>query len=379
MLFVHKSMRLLYITTIPSPYRVNFFNELGKHCDLTVLFEKPVSDERDKSWSEYTFEHFNGVLMKGKKASVNTAFCPEVVTRIRKGKYDAIICGNIATPTGILEIFYMKLFRYKYYIEADGASAKKGRGIKERFKRIIIRNAKGYFSSSEECDRYFITYGAFPERIHRYPFTSLYNKDINTSVITDNEKQKIKRELGIKEQRIIISVGRFSYKYGYGKGFDVLVNVAEHIDNSIGVYIIGDDPTEEFVRLKESKGDLLSNLHFISFLRPSELSKYYSAADVFVLLSRGEAWGLVVNEAMAHGLPVIATDKCVAAVELIDDNQNGFVVPVDDYLSVTNYLKYIFEDTNRRLDFANKSIERIKFYTIESMVDAHLKVLAKEV
>ena len=43
-------MNILWLTNIPSPYRVNFFNELGKYCDLTVLFEKKASDERDKSW-----------------------------------------------------------------------------------------------------------------------------------------------------------------------------------------------------------------------------------------------------------------------------------------------------------------------------------------
>jgi hypothetical protein len=46
-------MKLLFITNVPSPYRVNFFNELGKLCGLTVLFQKKTSDTRDKSWLNY--------------------------------------------------------------------------------------------------------------------------------------------------------------------------------------------------------------------------------------------------------------------------------------------------------------------------------------
>ena len=56
-----KDVRVLFITTIPAPYRVTFFNELGKNCDLTVLFERNESDERDESWSHYSFENFNGI------------------------------------------------------------------------------------------------------------------------------------------------------------------------------------------------------------------------------------------------------------------------------------------------------------------------------
>ena len=56
-------MKILVLTNIPSPYRVDFFNEWGKYCDLTVAFEKEASDERDNSWKKYQFTHFKGVLL----------------------------------------------------------------------------------------------------------------------------------------------------------------------------------------------------------------------------------------------------------------------------------------------------------------------------
>ena len=45
-------MKILFLTNIPSPYRVDFFNELGKLCDLTVLFEKQIAQDREKQWFE---------------------------------------------------------------------------------------------------------------------------------------------------------------------------------------------------------------------------------------------------------------------------------------------------------------------------------------
>ena len=65
-------MKVLFLTNIPSPYRVDFFNEIGKYCDLTVLFEKGFSNERDTSWKNYSFDNFKGIFLKGK--SIKTDF-----------------------------------------------------------------------------------------------------------------------------------------------------------------------------------------------------------------------------------------------------------------------------------------------------------------
>ena len=52
-------MKVLFMTNVPSPYRVDFFNELGKLCDLTVYFEKKSSDERNDIWKEYRLEVYS--------------------------------------------------------------------------------------------------------------------------------------------------------------------------------------------------------------------------------------------------------------------------------------------------------------------------------
>jgi len=52
-------MKYLFLTNIPSPYRVDFFNELGKLCDVTVAFETGASKERDASWKRYDIKRFN--------------------------------------------------------------------------------------------------------------------------------------------------------------------------------------------------------------------------------------------------------------------------------------------------------------------------------
>ena len=68
----------------------------------------------------------------------------------------------------------------------------------------------------------------------------------------------------------------------------------------------------------------LTNVFFFDFMNKELLFKYYQISDLFVLPTREDIWGLVINEAMANGLPIITTDKCVAGKELINDN--GYII-----------------------------------------------------
>ena len=366
-------MKVLFLTNIPSPYRVSFFNELGKLCDLTVYFEKQSSDERNDSWKEYRFENFRGVFLKGKSISTDTAICPEITKRLKRENFDKIIIGNFSSPTGMMAIRYLRRRKIQYYLEADGGTAKNGKGLKEKLKKHFIKGAAGYFSTSASCDRYFITYGADVEKLYRYPFTSLHDKDILKHPPTKEEKKKLRDEMGLKEEKILISVGRFSYLSGYGKGYDTLLKICEQLPKNIGVYIIGDEPTEEFVNWKEEKR--LDNLYYLPFKRKDELFKYYQAADLSVFLSRGEAWGLVVNESMANGLPVITTYACVAGLELIEHEKNGYIVPVDSVETTRDIIMSFFNDEKTQQEMAESALKTIISYTIENMAQSHIVCL----
>lgn len=88
-------MRVLYMTNYPAPYRVDFFNELGKYCDLTVSYEeRPESQtHRDSSWFNTSFEHFTAIYLKPFiRKNGHTLISTQIVSEIKKG-YDAIIVG----------------------------------------------------------------------------------------------------------------------------------------------------------------------------------------------------------------------------------------------------------------------------------------------
>ena len=164
-------------------------------------------------------------------------------------------------------------------------------------------------------------------------------------------------------------MGQFIYR----KGFDVLLKTWQNCSKEYGIYIIGAEPTEEYLNLQRRLG--LTNVHFVGFKTKNELQEYYQAADLFVLPTREDIWGLVINEAMANGLPVITTNKCVAGMELIEDGKNGFIIPVDDEKALDDKINTILCDEVLCVNMAKESLKRIKPYTIENMALKHWNII----
>lgn len=360
-----KKMKVLFLTNVPSPYRVEFFNELGRLCDLTVLYQKASSSERDSKWVATNENTFKSIILKGKSTGVDNAICPGVVKYLNKS-YDAIIiCGN-ASPTEMLAIKYCQINRIPYCLEGDGAFVKTGNGIKEKIKKNLISGGDLFFSTCKEHDKYYIHYGADKKKIRRYRFSSLRESDLLRSVVSIEDKQKIRDALGMKEEKIVLAVGQFIPR----KGFDILLSSFIGMGKDIGLYIVGGEPTEEYISFVRDHN--LSNVHFVGFKTKLELAEYYCAADVFVLPTREDIWGLVINEAMAYGLPVITTDRCNAGLELIEDGKNGFIVPVDSSEKLVKAVINCFEN----LDIMSAlALEKISEYTIEQMAKDHIKIL----
>lgn len=360
-------MKVLFMTNVPSPYRVDFFNELGKYVDLTVVFEKGTSDERDDSWKKYRFDNFKGIVLKGISINTDTALCCSVISYLKKGLYDYVFCSNISSPTGMIAMQYMKLRGIPFIIESDGGFAKNGKGLKEWIKKYFISKASMWLSTSDELDNYFLTYGAKKEKIYRYPFTSVKDKEVMSFPLSLEEKRKIKEALGISEEKMILAVGQFIPR----KGFDILLNSASQLDDSMGVYFVGGQVTEEYQELVEKNN--LRNIHFEGFKVKDELKKYFMAADLFVLPTREDIWGLVINEAMAYGLPVITTNRCIAGLEMVVNKKNGYLVDVEDVQGLADAIKMILKQMDLQL-LGENAIKMAEKYTIEKMVQAHMEV-----
>lgn len=364
-------LKVLFLVNIPAPYRIDFFNELGKYCDLTVLIESKSAEHRNEEWLKKEAVHFNSVCLTPKKV-LNRTICFDVLDYV-KADYDIYVIGVYNTLTSILAMNNLKKHHKKFIISVDGGYIKDDNPIKKWVKTKLLSGATYWLSPSAESDRYLTHYGADINRIRRYNFTSILEKDlIQGKNISTGSKTVLREKLGITERKLILSIGRFSYDRGYGKGYDILMKLAERMPSEVGIYMVGDDPTEEFLEWKEKKN--LNQVHFIGFKSKEEIADYYKAADLFILLTRGDVWGLVVNEAMCYGLPVIASDKCIAGIELIHNGKNGYVVSLENTEYILSAIDSIFNDDSTAKEYSEYSRNMIQDYTIEKMASQHIEV-----
>lgn len=189
-------MKVLFIANIPSPYRVDFFNELGKYCDLTVAFEGKVATDRNTKWKSVEYKNFNAVFLEGIRTKSDQFLCMNVIQFLKKG-YERIILGGYSSPTAMLAIEYMRIRKIPFFIEADGGMISNDGRLKYKIKRHFISSATGWFSSGKVTTDYLIHYGGDEAKIYLYPFTSLREKDILQKIPSKEEKKMLRRELKI--------------------------------------------------------------------------------------------------------------------------------------------------------------------------------------
>ena len=351
-------MKVLFLTNLPAQYRVDFFNEFGKTCDLTVVFEAEKTSERDDLWHSHEFNNFTGKYLSHKF---------EIVKYLNPKKYDVIICSNFSDVVGMIAITYMKTRKINYYLESDGGISKNDSTLKRLVKTFLISGAEGYFCTGEEHKKYYLAYGAVDSKIIPYPFSSVHSSDILDSVVAKEEKKVLKEKLGVTEGKMVLAVGQFIYR----KGFDILLNATPNISGDIGVYIVGGEPTVEYLNLAKKLN--ISNIHFVGYKDKDSLAEYYKAADLFVLPTREDIWGLVINEAMAYALPIITTTKCLAGTELVHSGKNGFLIESENAIDLSEKINFAFSDMEKLVEMSKESLEIVSNYTIETMAKAHSK------
>ncbi|MDI9520815.1 MAG: glycosyltransferase family 4 protein [Bacillota bacterium] len=361
-------LKILFVTNLPSPYRVDFFNELGKSLKLTVFFERHFASNRDSKWKSEKAKHYIEVYSKAKPIGTDKSCGLDLIREIRKKDYDRLIISNYGSPSVMMAILYCNLFKVEYIMEHDGGFNKKDNFFKGLLKRALLKSAAAHFTTCNEHIKYLLSIGVLQNRIFKYPFTSVHLHDVLAKPITKEEKKQIKRKLGIVEEKIILSVGQFIYR----KGFDLLIEAARDMDPSIGVYIVGGVPPKEYINLRDKY--MLGNVHFIDFKSKEVLRDWYCATDLFVLPTREDIWGLVINEAIANGQPIVTTNRCIAGLELVHEEVNGFIVPSDDVAALSNAIKYIMNNDELRKNMSLESLCIAKDYTIEAMAQWHINL-----
>jgi glycosyltransferase involved in cell wall biosynthesis len=140
-----------------------------------------------------------------------------------------------------------------------------------------------------------------------------------------------------------------------------------HFSNTAHLVMAGNGDLEEELKKKYLESD---NIHFLDFQNQTQMPSVYEMADVFVLPSKGpgETWGLSVNEAMANGKAIIASDKCGCAVDLVEEGINGYIFKTGDNEDLQSKMKTIVEKGDLQ-KMKQNSKKKITDFTLEKVAN----------
>jgi len=166
-----------------------------------------------------------------------------------------------------------------------------------------------------------------------------------------------RKKIGFKDNNIVLSfIGKFEDK----KNPLLLIKALRKIGNpNLKLLMVGNGNLENEIRIEADKDECIK---ILGFQNQSTMPILYRVADIFVLPSKGpgETWGLAVNEAMACGLPIIVSNKVGCAIDLVKDNENGFIFESDNLESLVNKIEKFIIDPGIIKAFENRSQEIIK-------------------
>ena len=308
-------VKVLAFADFPSPYRVEVFKGLAKKYEIFAVFDKMSDQNRNAEW----FCKDTGLNSISLLEEAGRVQFEKEVKEIKK--YDLVLAYDYHIRNAIkLELACIRN-KVPYIMNLDGAFIRKN-FLKNLIKRYLVTHASGYFASGSHAAEYFKYFGADESKIYYHPFTSLHEEEILKIPVSKEEKNIYKRNLGLSSKKMVLTIGQFIYR----KGFDILLGAwSKELDEKYTLVIVGGGEEENQYREYISKHNL-KNVHLVGFKQKNEIFEYYKAADLFVLPTREDIWGLVINEAMAFGLPVIATDMCLGAVELIENGVNCIIL-----------------------------------------------------
>ena len=376
--------RVAIFTTHLIQYQIPLFKKLAKIIDLHVFFgsKQGLSSYHDKDFNKQI--KWNIPLIKGYKYSIlknsnkisldSFFFNSSGIKEAIKKNFDKVII------LGWNNIFYLKTFFWCLYysseiiIRSENNLYKKQTLFKKILKEIILRIffkfINSFISIGSLNEEFYKYYGVKKNKIFRAPY-SIDDNFFKKNIVRN--KQKWKKNNNISNQaKIFLFVGKLIKR----KRVLDLIKVAQSkkLNNNSYFLIIGDGPLKKKL-LQKINNLKLNNISILGFKSQNQLRFYYSLADVLILPSEYETWGLVINEAMSAGVPCIVSDSCGAAKDMIIKYKTGFQYKNGDINQLIKLINLIINNKDILFDLKKNTFLYSRKFSLNKTVEGFLNAI----
>jgi glycosyltransferase involved in cell wall biosynthesis len=342
---------------IVSPYRLPLFQELDEDYDIDVWFHRKSSEDREweAELEKYDFDHR---VLNGKKTGPLT-LNPGFSLRLLKENYDVYFINE--NPSTFLQSFAIltvaKIKRRPVVVWSETVETEKSRELpdsllkklpvklwrafKKTYRKILFKSSDRFVAFSQMAEEFMISRGVDEEKIE----TQI--QVMPEKLLPEPENHCLNEKYSGK--KMILSLGYLEER----KGVQDLIEAFNEIeDQDYRLVVAGTGPYEEELK-KEASGD--DRMEFVGYLSEQEKANYFDSADLFVLPTHHDPWGLVVNEALHYGTPVITTEAA-GAKELLEEKQ---IFEPEDTEALTQKLKESDNAINKSVQL-EKGLEGLK-------------------
>ncbi len=371
--------RVIILHNIISPYKTLLFNALNKDLsgNLKVLYFAETEGNRewrvDKDKLQFAFD----VMFKEKIDNISPIkLATKIYKRLNLYNPDVIIIGGYNRLACWTALFWAKKHKQKAIVMVESHYLDKPRSmLKENIKKLFVSNCKAALVAGTRHRDYMISLGMKLENIFTMKGVGGVDRRIYERDVTKFRKDKpiICSQLGVTPRNFLF-IGRFSPEKNIIFLLKAYKRLKEKGTKEWGLILVGNGPQtkeiENFISSNKLKGVFLPG-----FKQKEELPLFYTISDVFILPSVSESWGLVVEEAITSGLPVLVSNRCGCYPDIVQDGINGFSFDPFDEDSLFKLMRDITQGKYNLKKMGRASSNIIKQYTTEKTVKIFMEAI----
>jgi glycosyltransferase involved in cell wall biosynthesis len=363
--------RLVIVTEIIAPYRIPVLNALAQlpEIEFEVVFLSE-SDPTLRQWKVY-------------KNEIKFPYCVLPSWRQRLGRYnllinrgvrstlhrinpDVVLCGGYNYLASWAAAYWARSRRVPLLLWSESTAWDRRCGYPpvEFLKARFLKLCTAFVVPGKSPLNYLTRLGIAEQKIFTAPNavdTALFSK-LADSARGNGPQVRARHHL---PSRYFLYVGRLVREKGVFDLLHAYSRLQPSLCAAVGLVFAGTGSAQPELLERAAKISP-GTVQFPGFLHREQLPELYALADGLIFPTHTDPWGLVVNEAMACGLPVIATSVAGCALDLVEDGWNGFVVPPGDTPRLAQAMTALAEDSTRRAQMGCRSRERIEKYSPEA-------------
>jgi glycosyltransferase involved in cell wall biosynthesis len=293
---------------------------------------------------------------------------PEIWAEVRSGRYDAVWLHGYNYAVCVLAFMAAKSMRLPVWMRGDGhndlSRSRWKRFLRDRVLSFAFRFVDGFLAVGSANREHYRSLGVSASRIFHVPYTVDNERFIAAASITAEDRSRLREQFGLPEELPVIL---YASKFIRRKHPDSVIRAAAILRDrgrQASFLMIGTGEMEgELQELAQSLK--LTNVVFGGFVNQTDLPRVFGASDVFVLPASDEPWGLIVNEVMCAGLPVVVGSRVGCVADLVHDGINGRAVEAGDDESLAVALDELLANPARRRAMGKESLEIIRNWSFE--------------